>query len=373
MSKRPDEAMSYTPDPGRRVGWPRTPVLALLVVLVLAGVSWVMSQDWWALLWPGTTAESPPVRPPAPKTPPVTLPTYTPMPRLSAVAEVANGLPAEPGDDPEVAALRARLADLERRLAETPAPVPSAPIGPSVPADTEAQRQQRRQQAAEERKRREQEQKAWKSGGGSLKRTEAEQKGALKTLTTPWSLPPTTIINCRTSTHLSNEVQGAFLGEVTRTVKTLDGVPVLPQGTKLLGVPTRASIAGDSRMTVAVTKITFPNWTHLDFPKATLADQAGTAGLTGEITRHLARQVFAAVTIGALRAGSTMVGGGLGYGMGQDPAAAIGGAVASETAQQGQQTVRQAVNTAPTINVKRSTGCLMILEDELVLPGPYPL
>jgi type IV secretory pathway VirB10-like protein len=367
-----DPAQEYTPDPPPRVGWPRTKVMGLLALILVAGVGWIMSTDWWALVWPGSKTEDAPIRQPARQAPPVALPSYTPLPMpLAAVAEVPRQEPAPAVDeDAKLRVLQEQISRLQQQLEAKPAPVVT-PM-PTVPKETAEQRKQRRQQEAEARKRREQEQKAWKSGGGSLKRSDAEMKGALQALKTPWSLPPATKINCRTKTQISNEAPGVFLAEVTRAVKTLDGVVVIPQGTEILGKPSGQSIYGDSRIPATLTTITFPNRTYMEFPQATMADQAGTAGIAGDVDRHYGRLLMSIMLTGLLRGGTTLVAGGMGYGVGgQDPAQAIGGAVASDAARQGEQTVRQSINTSPTITVPRSYGCLIILERELVLPGPY--
>ena len=362
-----DQSQDYSPEPPPRVGWPRTSIIIVLSLLLVAGVSGLMSIDWWSLIFPVTKAEEPTPKQPARQRPPVQLPSYTALPMpLSAVTEMPNGTRAE---DDKSAALLARIAELERQLKEPPKAQTSVA---TTPKETAEQRKQRRLQEAQERKRLDDEKKAWKSGGGSLKRTEAEMKGTLQSLKTPWSLPPSTKINCRTKTQISNEVQGVFLAEVTRAVKNLQGEVVIPQGTEILGQPAGQSIYGDSRIPASLTTMTFPNRTYMEFPKATMADQAGTAGLTGDVDRHYGRLLVSVVLTGLLRGGSTLVAGGMGYSMGgQDPAEAIGGAVVGEGTRQGEQTMRQSINTSPTITVERSYGCLIILEKELTLPGPY--
>jgi Bacterial conjugation TrbI-like protein len=366
--RRHDE---FNPPPLEGAGRLNWPIIFMAFLALLAATGWAMSHDWLKYLWPGwgqrtepppkTVAPVPPLPASAPPGYQVTAPPQPVTPEPEVMLNI--------GDDAELLELRAKVKRLEaaQQSPPQPPPVPTVAAAPKPPEETAEQRRQRQRE-------RERELKAWKPGSGQLARAEEDKGMRLRELKTPWSLPPTWLINCRTEPLLSNESPGMFRAMVTEAVKDVRGRHVvIPQGSWLLLDASGQLLFGDTRIPVKAVLLRFPDGSHLPLQKAGVSDRAGTAGVSDLVDRHYGRLLMSIILTGVLRGGSSVVAGGMGYGLGgQDPAEAIGGAIASETAQRGGDQVRQVLRTDPTVKVRQSYGCSLMLHEALDLPGPYP-
>jgi type IV secretory pathway VirB10-like protein len=192
------------------------------------------------------------------------------------------------------------------------------------------------------------------------------QKTGVQTPATPYSVPPGTQIDCQTEYEVTNQAPGAFRAWVTRPVYAARGALVIPGGSKLLMRTAATSIAGDQRLPVRVDTLTFPNDRYVRFEAATVADQHGAAGFQDQIDRRLPMLFASILLTGVLRSGSGVMAGYSG-----DAGERVAGSVISETASQGTQQVRQVIRTEPIMTIRPRYACVVLLEQELVLDGPY--
>lgn len=185
-------------------------------------------------------------------------------------------------------------------------------------------------------------------------------------LSTPYSLPPSTLIPCVTEMQVTNQAPGAFRAFITQPVRSPRGEVVIPQGSVLVMEPSGKTIFGDTRLSVQASTLTFPDGRFLKFPKATVGDETGAAGFSDQIDRRWGSLFASILLTGVLRSGTTLAGG-----YGGDPLERVGGAVAGETAQQGTQQVRQALRTEPILTIRPAYRCELLLQSELVLTRAY--
>ena len=188
-------------------------------------------------------------------------------------------------------------------------------------------------------------------------------KAGIQSLKTPYSLPPTTLIHCVTEMEVTNQASGAFRALVTESVRTASGTVVIPPMSKLLMRQEGKSIFGDERIGVRVDTLTFPDDQYVSFKKATVGDQQGASGFKDQIDRRWPSLFASIVLTGVLRSGTGLITGGYGG----DTASRVGGSIAGETANQGQQQVKQVLRTEPILTIRPHYPCEILLEEELVL------
>jgi type IV secretory pathway VirB10-like protein len=194
-----------------------------------------------------------------------------------------------------------------------------------------------------------------------------EKKGTLHTMTTPYSLPPTTRIDCETEEPISNQVDGAFRAYVTRPVRAANGATVIPPTSKFLMRPAGKSVFGDEWLGVQADQLVFPDDSYVKLTKGTVGDQHGAAGFKDQIDRRIGTALLGSLAIGALKGGSSLVGGGYGGGYSGDASERVAGSVASETANQSTKQVQQFIRTDPIITIRGRHPCHFMLEEELTL------
>jgi len=104
---------------------------------------------------------------------------------------------------------------------------------------------------------------------------------------------------------INSDLPGQLLGQVSENVyDTATGSHLLiPQGSKLVGRYDSRITWGQERVLVAWTRIIYPDSSSLDLGGMPGTDEAGYAGMTGDVNNHLWRIFGHAVLLGFLSAG----------------------------------------------------------------------
>jgi type IV secretion system protein VirB10 len=183
--------------------------------------------------------------------------------------------------------------------------------------------------------------------------------------------PGATKLPCQIETVINSDVEGYFICKVTTNVyDTATGRHLLvPQGSSILGNTQSSQLLYDSeRMDTISLTLTLPDGRTVDLGHAPVTDQAGVAGLSGDVNHHYWR-LFGAVFIGgALKGGMTAMSTAM-------TSAAGAGQVASGIAGVGNQAVNRAVtpvlNIRPTIITEAGQLANVLLLKPLHLPAMW--
>jgi hypothetical protein len=183
--------------------------------------------------------------------------------------------------------------------------------------------------------------------------------------------PGATKLPCEVETVVNSDVEGYFTAKVTTNVydTATRRHLLVPQGSTILGHDqSKSLIYGDTRMDTISLTLTLPNGQHYDLGRAPVTDQLGVAGLTGDVNNHFMR-LFGAVLIGgALKGGITAM---------QTAMTTAGGAgqVTSGISSLGNQAtstvVQPYINTRPTIITASGQLCHVLLIKALSLPASW--
>jgi type IV secretion system protein VirB10 len=184
--------------------------------------------------------------------------------------------------------------------------------------------------------------------------------------------PGATKLPCQIETVINSDVEGYFICKVSTNVyDTATGRHLLvPQGSSILGNTQSSQLLyGSERMDTISLTLTLPDGRTVDLGHAPVTDQAGVAGLTGDVNHHYWR-LFGAVFIGgALKGGMNAMNVAL------SSAAGASGQVASGIASLGNQGVNRVVtpvlNIRPTIITEAGQLANVLLLKPLSLPAMW--
>jgi type IV secretion system protein VirB10 len=178
-----------------------------------------------------------------------------------------------------------------------------------------------------------------------------------------------TKLPCVLETAINSDVEGILTAKVSTNVyDTATGRHLLvPQGSTILGHNQSSTLLyGNERLPTISLTLALPDGRSVELGQAPITDQAGVAGLTGEVNNHWWR-LFGAVLIGgALRGGQQAVQGGL---AGSGPMGQVATGIAATGGQAGQQRLGRALDTRPTITVAAGQLCTVLLTKPLQLPA----
>src|SRR5262249_30309528 len=182
-------------------------------------------------------------------------------------------------------------------------------------------------------------------------------------------VPGATKLPCVVETVVNSDVPGYLTAKVSTNVyDTATGRHLLvPQGSTILGHDRSQDLLyGNARLDTVSLTLAFPDGRSIDLGKAPITDQAGVAGLTGDVNQHYLRLLGAVFIGGALRGGMQAM---------QTSIASAGGVeqVAVGMGSLGNQAVGQrvgrALDTRPTILVAAGQLCNVLLVKEVRLPA----
>jgi type IV secretion system protein VirB10 len=189
--------------------------------------------------------------------------------------------------------------------------------------------------------------------------------------TPEYVLAPGTWIPCSVEPEMHSEVEGYFTAKVNQNVyDTKTGARLLiPQGSTVLGHDqSRELVWGNERMDTISLKLTLPDGSSVDLGRAPVTDQAGMAGLTGDVDQHYLRLLSAVFIGGVLKGGMQAMQTGMMQAAGAGPVAS---GIATYGNQATSRVVGRALDTRPTIKVHAGQLCQVLLIKPVKLPAQW--
>ncbi|SFI53488.1 TrbI/VirB10 family protein [Caulobacter sp. UNC279MFTsu5.1] len=183
----------------------------------------------------------------------------------------------------------------------------------------------------------------------------------------PYLLQAGAIIPAALITGLRSDAPGVAIAQVTQDVHdSLGGGHLLiPAGAKLIGEYATTTIAGQSRLGVAWTRLILPSGASIILDKLPAADSQGMAGLEDGVDRHWG-QVFAAAGLSTVLA----IGAETGADGDSELIRALRRGSSQAVSDVGQQAVGRSLALAPTLTIRPGAPLRVLLTRDLVLE-PY--
>jgi type IV secretory pathway VirB10-like protein len=198
----------------------------------------------------------------------------------------------------------------------------------------------------------------------------------------PYEVQAGSIIPAILVTGINSDLPGQMIGQVSQNVyDSKTGTYLLiPAGAKLVGRYDSQVTNGQSRVLVAWQRIIFPDSSFIDIDGLAGADTAGYTGLTGKVDDHTGKLFRNAILTSLIGAGTALLQPRtaltaitpVGAVMAQPSVGAtIAGQVGTQVAQVAQQVGNQGVQQQPTIEVRPGYLFNILVDRDLVLPGPF--
>lgn len=288
--------------------------------------------------------------------------------------------PPLPGDlgRPMLSAQRARGLDASAAPSEQtmslPPPVSAGPVERPVAVDPAVQARQAARKAglfaAATVKGGEQTLPAASAGAAaaSLADERATSPERLQPPASPYLLQAGSIIPAALVTGLRSDAAGLAIAQVSQDVfDSLGGHHLLiPAGSRLIGQYETATHVGQSRLSVAWTRLILPSGRSIMLDKLPGADAQGMAGLADGVDRH-GKAVLAAAALSTVLAIGAEAGQSSG---GDDLERAIRRGASQSISDVGQQAVGRSLALTPTLTIRPGAPLRVLLSRDLVLE-PY--
>jgi type IV secretion system protein VirB10 len=185
----------------------------------------------------------------------------------------------------------------------------------------------------------------------------------------PYLLQAGAVIPAALVTGLRSDAAGLALAQVSQDVfDSLGGHHLLiPAGARLIGEYATTTQAGQSRLSVAWTRLILPSGRSIVLDKLPAADPQGMAGLQDGVDRH-GGAVLAAAALSTILA----IGAEAGQSRdGSDLERAIRRGASQSVSDVGQQMVGRSLSLTPTLTIRPGAPLRVLLTRDLVLE-PYP-
>jgi len=288
--------------------------------------------------------------------------------------------PPLPGDlgRPMLSAQRARgleaSAASSEPAASSPPPVTPRPVERPVAVDPAVQARQAARKAglfaAATVKGGEQTLPAASAGAAtaSIADERATSPERLQPPASPYLLQAGSIIPAALVTGLRSDAAGLAIAQVSQDVfDSLGGHHLLiPAGSRLIGQYETTTHVGQSRLSVAWTRLILPSGRSIMLDKLPGADAQGMAGLEDEVDRH-GKAVLAAAALSTVLALSAEAGQ---SSSGDDLERAIRRGASQSISDVGQQAVGRSLALTPTLTIRPGAPLRVLLSRDLVLE-PY--
>jgi type IV secretory pathway VirB10-like protein len=190
----------------------------------------------------------------------------------------------------------------------------------------------------------------------------------------PFQIMAGSILPAATITGIDTDIPGFVTAQIREDIfDTKTGRYLLvPKGTKLFGIYKNNVQYGQSRVQVAWTRLIFPDTTSIDLQDMSGSDTEGFAGFGGQVDSHFGKIIGAALLTSVLAAG-------LQLSQPQQssvlqtitPGQAVSQSVGTEITNVGTQLIQKDLNIPPTITIPRGYPFLVVVDRDIVLPGPY--
>lgn len=182
-------------------------------------------------------------------------------------------------------------------------------------------------------------------------------------------------------TGINSDLPGTMIGQVSQNVydsKTGQYL-LIPAGSKIVGRYDSQVTNGQSRVLVAWQRILFPDSSFIDINGMAGADTAGYSGLTGKVDDHSGKLFRNAILFSLIGAGAALLQPRTAIAaltpVGMVAAPSVGsqaaGQVGTQLAQTAQQATQKGLQQQPTIEVRPGYLFNIMVDRDLVFPGPY--
>ncbi len=191
----------------------------------------------------------------------------------------------------------------------------------------------------------------------------------------PYEIVASSVIPAALITGIDSELQGLLSAQVREDVydSKTGRYLLIPKGSRLVGLYKNDVSYGQTRVLVAWQRLIFPDTTSIDLLNMSGADVEGGAGVAGTVDNHYGKIFGAALLTSILAAGLQLAQPPQSQNVLQAPSAGqtVSQAVGTTIAQTGTEIVRKDLNIPPTLHVPKGYPFLVVVDRDIVLPGPY--
>ncbi len=192
----------------------------------------------------------------------------------------------------------------------------------------------------------------------------------------PFEITASSVIPAALITGIDSELQGLISAQIredvydSKTGKYL----LIPKGARLVGLYRSATGYGSSRLLVAWQRLIFPDTSSIDLLNMSGADVEGGAGFGGDVDNHYGKIFGAALLTSVLAAGASLASPqqqSIGIGGNVSPGTLVSQEVSQNILNIGTNITNKALNIPPDVHVKKGYPFLVVVDRDIVLPGPY--
>jgi type IV secretion system protein VirB10 len=198
-------------------------------------------------------------------------------------------------------------------------------------------------------------------------------QASLKPPVSPFEVQAGAVIPAVMIGGVVSDLAGQLIAQVAETVydSVTGNVPLIPQGSRLVGTYDNQVAAGQTRVLVVWNRVIFPNGWSIDIGQMPGADQGGYAGFHDQVNNHFWQIFGNAVMLSLFGAGVQLsqpqASGFENVSAGQTAASALG----IQMAQLGQQYASRGLSIPPTLEVRPGYRFVIMVTKDMVLPGPW--
>lgn len=168
-------------------------------------------------------------------------------------------------------------------------------------------------------------------------------------------------------TKTVSEAPGILKGQVIESVRDRNRNLLIPQGTEIVGTYSARLAQGNARLQVAWTRLNFPDGRSLDLESMPGASTDGSAGLTDQVDRHIAKRLGAVLMSSVFTVGYELTIPQTGNLLGS----AVSRGVGENVTNFGVDLAREIGRQQPTITLRQGEEILILLNKDVSFPGPY--
>ncbi|MDA8349024.1 MAG: hypothetical protein M0038_09530 [Pseudomonadota bacterium] len=223
-------------------------------------------------------------------------------------------------------------------------------------------------------------------GANPNSNSSSDKAATLHPPASPYTVMAGSVIPAVLVSGINSDLPGPILAQVSQSVfDSATGRSLLiPQGSRLIGAYSNASIYGQQRVRIAWHRLIFPNTASMDLPQMPGADQSGYSGFTDQVNNHYLATFGTAALMSLISAGQMVgqmvtFGGGAGYGaygyyqpnqwaMASEMA---GSAASGQFGSLGQQMIGNGMNRPATLEIRPGYQFNVMVTEDLAFPCPY--
>jgi type IV secretion system protein VirB10 len=173
---------------------------------------------------------------------------------------------------------------------------------------------------------------------------------------------------------VNSDLPGEVTGQVSQNVySNINGTLIIPQGSRLVGIYSSNVSYGQTRVQVAWLRVIYPDGNSINIDGMVGSSRSGLAGFHDIVDNHFLTIFGSALMYSMLGAGaelaqpqqSTQYGGAPTVGQ------TIGSAVGTQIVSTGQTIVSRDLNIQPTLKIPAGYQFVVMVNKDMVFPGPY--